>query len=121
MRAAIVRATFRPVRSAIRRLRCKAFRRGTRRRTCGWISASTSTAPCGPGSGGGCVFAAYPDKDSLFWNAPWQTGVAEPVAPKAARRDLTLSLVRGVLVMDAVGRDRIQNIGRTCLMSAGGG
>jgi hypothetical protein len=53
----------------------------------------------GPGSGGGCVFAAYPDKDSLFWNAPWQTGVAEPVAPKAAWRDLTPSLVRGVLTL----------------------
>jgi hypothetical protein len=58
----------------------------------------------GPGSGGGCVFVSYASSDSMFWNAPWQTGVAEPVAPKAVRRDLAPSLVRGVLMMEDRGR-----------------
>ena len=61
-------------------------------------------SPGGPGSGGGCVFAAYADKDSMFWNAPWQTGVAEPAAPKAVWRDLTPSLVHGVLRLEDRGR-----------------
>jgi hypothetical protein len=61
-------------------------------------------SPDGPGSGGGCVFVSYASSDSMFWNAPWQTGVAEPVAPKAAWRDLTPSLVRGVLMMEDRGR-----------------
>jgi len=61
-------------------------------------------SPDGPGSGGGCVFVSYPSGDSMYWNAPWQTDVAEPVAPKAAWRDLTPSLVRGVLMMEDRGR-----------------
>jgi hypothetical protein len=61
-------------------------------------------SPDGPGSGGGCVFVSYASSDSMFWNAPWQTGVAEPVAPKAAWRDLTPSLVRGVLMTEDRGR-----------------
>jgi hypothetical protein len=58
----------------------------------------------GGGSGGGCVFVDYSDMSRMYWNAPWQTGVAEPVAPKAAWRDLTSSLVRGVLMLEDRGR-----------------
>jgi hypothetical protein len=51
-----------------------------------------------PGTGGGCVFVSYASPDSMFWNAPWMTAVAEnPAQPgrPAAAFSVLPSVARG--------------------------
>jgi hypothetical protein len=75
-------------------------------------------SPGAPGTGAGCVFTGA-GLSNIYWNAPWTTAVAEPVAPGPVRLGLVPTVVRGVLLLEG-DCSRTGTVPKAVLLDAAG-